>query len=108
MCKACLTRALVVLCSTDTTTTPCGARAFQHAPTSPLNKTPLFGAAQVSAHYGEWKQDYEYISETAQWLALKEHVSTIDRTHLRVRAALASLPASLYWPPKVTPLQQPY
>jgi hypothetical protein len=47
----------------------------------------------VLAHYGEWKQDYEYISETAQWLALKEHVSTIDRTHLRVRMALSlSLP----------------
>jgi len=45
--------------------------------------TARSASPQVSAHYGEWKQDYEYISETAQWLALKEHVSTIDRTHLR-------------------------
>lgn len=38
---------------------------------------------QVSAHYSTWKQDYEYVSETAQWLALKEHVFAIERTHLR-------------------------
>lgn len=73
----------------------CACRAvFRRRPKArPQHISAQRRAAQVSAHYGEWKQDYEYISETAQWLALKEHVSTIDRTHLRVRAALArSLP----------------
>jgi hypothetical protein len=75
----------------------CACRAVFHrrpkARPQQISAQRLFRAAQVLAHYGEWKQDYEYISETAQWLALKEHVSTIDRTHLRVRTALSlSLP----------------